>query len=118
MRKPNWLAVLIAPLAFVALLLLVGEYSLGAAPHPEYRRGGSYEQSVAVVWALDSIKDDVSCHDSLNQYNRKFRGISRAAERDIVDTYNDIVGHCDDHDPDRRAREVAHSYLGGMRVNR
>jgi len=118
MRNQNWLAFLIAPLAFLALLLVVGEYSVEAVPHPEYRYSGSYERSVAVVWALDAIKDDVSCHDALNQYQRRFRGLGREAERDIADTYNDLVGECDDHDPPRDARQRASAFLQGMKVSR
>jgi hypothetical protein len=118
MRNQNWLAFLIAPVAFFGLLLVLGEYSVQAVPHPEYRQNGSYERSVAVVWALDSIKDDASCHDSLNQYQRDFRDLSRDAERDIVDTYNDLVGDCDDHDPPRSAREQASAFLQGMKVTR
>jgi len=118
MRNPNWLAFLVAPVAFLALLLFLGEYSLQAVPHPGDRYGGSYERSVAVVWALDSIKDDVSCHDSLNKYQRDFRGLSRDAHRDIADTYEDLVGDCNDHDPPRSARDRAASYLRGMKVTR
>ncbi|MGH9789129.1 MAG: hypothetical protein ACRD4U_10555 [Candidatus Acidiferrales bacterium] len=118
MRNRNWLAFLIAPLAFLALLLVLGEYSVQAVPHPEYRRGGSYEQSVAVVWALDSIRDDVSCHDSLNQFQRKFGGLRGGTRHEVAEVYEDLVGHCDDHDPDRSARERARAYLRGMGVNR
>ncbi len=118
MRNQNWLAFLVAPLAFVALLLALGEYSVQAVPHPDERFSGSYDRSVAVVWALDSIKDDVSCHDSLKEYERDFRGLGRDAHRDIADTYKDLVGDCDDHDPPRSARERAASFLRGMRVSR
>ena len=118
MRNQNWLAFLIAPLAFLALVLALGESSVQAVPHPEYRYGGSYESSVAMVWALDSIKDDVSCHDSLAEYQRDFRGMGRNGEREIVQTYEDLAGECDDHDPPRHARQRASDYLRGLRVSR
>ena len=118
MRNQNWLAFLIAPLAFLALLLFLGEYSVQAVPHPEYNRGSSYEQSVAVVWALDSIKDDVSCHDSLNKYQSDFRGLRGDARNEISRTYEDLVGDCDDHDPPRQARDRASAFLEGMSVSR
>ncbi len=118
MRNQNWVAFLIAPVAFLALLLFLGEYSVQAVPHPEVRRGGSYERSVAVVWALDSIKDDVSCHDSLRKYQSDFRGLPGDARHEISDTYEDLVGDCDDHDPPRDARARAASFLQGMKVSR
>jgi len=93
MRNQNWLAFLIAPLAFVALLLFLGEYSVSAGPH-RYSDDdrNDYVRSVAVVWALDSIQDDVSCED--------------------------LTGDCDDHDPPRSARERASAFLQGMKVTR
>lgn len=118
MRNQNWLAFLIAPLAFVALLLFLGEYSVQAVPHPDNRYSGSYERSVAVVWALDSIKDDVSCHDSLSKYQSDFRGLRGDARNEISRTYEDLVGDCDDHDPPRQARQRAAAFLEGMSVSR
>ena len=119
MRNQNWLAFLIAPLAFLALLLFLGEYSVQAVPH-RYSDDdrNDYVRSVAVVWALDSIQDDVSCHDALNQYQRDNRGLRGNARNEIIGTYEDLAGDCDDHDPPRSARERASAFLQGMKVTR
>jgi len=119
MRNQNWLAFLIAPVAFVALLLFLGEYSVQADPH-RYSDDdrNDYARSVAVVWALDSIKDDVSCHDSLSKYQGDFRGLRGDARNEISRTYEDLVGDCDDHDPPRQARQRAAAFLQGMSVSR
>ena len=118
MRNRNWLAFLIAPVAFLALLFFLGEYSIQADPHRYADERNDYVRSVAVVWALDSIKDDVSCHDSLNGYQRDFKGLRGDARDDIRRTYEDLVGDCDDHDPPRSARQRASAFLQGMKVNR
>ncbi len=119
MRNQNWLALLIAPIAFAALLLFLGEYSVQA---DQLRYSGDarndYVRSVAVVWALDSIKDKVSCNDSLNKYQRDYRALPNDARNAIIGTYEDLAGACDDHDPPRQARQRSAAFLEGMSVSR
>ncbi|HSC77090.1 MAG TPA: hypothetical protein VLB32_00885, partial [Candidatus Acidoferrales bacterium] len=122
---------LLAPIAFLALLFFTSDRSLQASPHPDrYYRGGDYARSVAVVWALDSIKDGVSCHDSLRKYEREVNGVSRydreyergyyvsGASETIAATYEDLTGACTDHDPHAAARQQAAYFLEGLRVER
>lgn len=106
-------------LAAAGAFLIVG--SLAATlttPHPQARRDLIYVRSVAVVWALDSIEDDVSCHDSLEKYEDDFEGLPREVRSEIATTYEDLMGACSDNDPPAEAREVAESYLRGMHVQR
>ena len=75
MRNRNAVALLLLPLLFLGLFFFTVDNSAQASPHPDrYYRNGDYARSVAVVWALDSIKDGVSCHDSLRKYEREVRG--------------------------------------------
>ncbi len=134
MKNKYSVALLLAPVLFLALLFVATDESLQASPHQDrYYRGGDYARSVAVVWALDSIKDGVSCHDSLRKYDNEVRGVSRYdrdydergyrgssgdASEAIAVTYGDLAGACTDHDPHAAARQQAAYYLEGMRVER
>lgn len=134
MKNRNAVALLLAPIAFLALLFFTSDGSLQASPHPDrYYRGGDYARSVAVVWALDSIKDGVSCHDSLRKYENEVNGGSRYYDRDydrrysrgvsgageaIAVTYEELAGACTDHNPHAAARQQAAFFLEGMRVER
>ncbi|HXE75494.1 MAG TPA: hypothetical protein VNN18_07660 [Candidatus Xenobia bacterium] len=138
MRNRNALALLLSPLLFLALFFFTADNGVQASPHPEsYYRNGDYARSVAVVWALDSIKDGVSCHDSLLKYEREVRGVYRYDRDDdreyrrdyrrgwrgdardaIASTYEDLAGRCTDHDPHSAARRQAAFYLEGLRVDR
>ncbi|HSC78078.1 MAG TPA: hypothetical protein VLB32_05895 [Candidatus Acidoferrales bacterium] len=133
MKNRNAVALLLAPIAFLALLFFTSDRSLQASPHPDrYYRGGDYARSVAVVWALDSIKDGVSCHDSLRKYEREVNGVSRydreygrdyrGLSGDTTDaiavTYEELAGACTDHNPHAAARQQAAYFLEGLRVER
>ncbi len=134
MKNRNALALLLAPVVFLALLFFTIDGSVQASPHNDREYFyGSYARSVAVVWALDSIKDGVSCHDSLSKYEREVSGedrYGRVNERDfrrglgsdareaIAATYEDLAGSCSDHRPHAGARQQAAYYLAGMSVSR
>ncbi len=133
MKNKYSVALLLAPVLFLALLFVATDENLQASPHQDrYYRDGDYARSVAVVWALDSIKDGTSCHDSLRKYESEVRGVSRddrEYERDyrrlggdageaIAVTYEDLVGACSDYNPHGAAREQAAYYLAGMKVTR
>jgi len=117
MRKENRLALLAAPVALVALLFL-GEYGVQAAQRRYSVDRPDYVRSVAAVWALDSIMDNVSCRDSLSRYERDFRELPNEARNEIVGTYEDLAGNCDDNRPPRQTRDRAASFLRGMKVSR
>src|SRR5574341_755132 len=136
MKNKYSVALLLAPVLFLALLFVATDESLQASPHQDrYYRGGDYARSVAVVWALDSIKDGVSCHDSLRKYENEvnggsrygreyereyergdYRGVSGAGEA-IAVTYEDLAGACTDNHPHAGARQQAAYYLEGLRVS-
>ncbi len=132
MKNRNAVALLLAPIVFRALLFFTSDGSLQASPHDDrYYRGGDYARSVAVVWALDSIKDGVSCHDSLRkyenevrgvryerEYGRDYRGLSGDTSDAIAVTYEELAGACTDHNPHAAARQQAASFLEGLRVER
>ncbi len=111
---------LFAPvLLFSSLILGSTLLSAGMMPHPdESRRERHYQRSVAVVWALDSIKDDVSCHDALQKFGNDFNSLPSEARAGIIETYEDLMGVCNDNDPPRSAREQASQYIRGFRVKR
>jgi hypothetical protein len=123
----------LAPVVFLALLVFTADNNVQASPHDDrYYRDGGYARSVAVVWALDSMKDDVSCHDAINKYEREVGGGSYSRDHDrgftrsfgsdyreaIAYTYEDLAGACTDHDPHAAAREQAAAYLAGLKVTR
>ncbi len=138
MRNRNALTLLLAPVVFLALLFFTADNSVQASPHDDrYYRDGGYARSVAVVWALDSIKDGVSCHDSIGKYGREVgggdsyrdrygreyeRGFRRGLGSDdrdaIASTYDDLAGACSDHSPHTAARDQAALYLAGLKVTR
>ncbi|HSC77089.1 MAG TPA: hypothetical protein VLB32_00880 [Candidatus Acidoferrales bacterium] len=119
MRNKTWLALLIAPVVFVAPLLSLGEHPVQTGQiRYSYNDRNDYVRSVAVVWALDSIKDKVSCNSSLSKYQRDYRGLPNDARNAISGTYEDLAGACDDHDPPRQARQRAAAFLEGMSVSR
>jgi hypothetical protein len=137
MRNRNALALLLAPVVFLALLFFTADNTLQASPHDDrYYRDGGYARSVAVVWSLDSIKDGVNCHDAIIKYEREVgggrhrdrygrdydRGFSRSFGSNYRDaiaySYEDLAGACTDHRPHAAARDQAAAYLAGMKVTR
>ena len=138
MRSKYGVALLLAPVIFLAMLMFTADNSLQASPHDDRYYRGDYARSVAVVWALDSIKDGVSCHDSLRRYEnevagdrysydrsydrgyerRYYRGSAGDYREAIEGTYEDLAGACTDNHPHAGARDQAAFYLAGLKVTR
>lgn len=113
------LSVLIALLLGFSLLLTTSQGEARLAPHPSSTfREDIYVRSVAIVWALDSIEDDVSCHDALRKYQRDFHGLPSSVRAEIIATYEDLMGNCNDNDPPKSSRARATAYLRGVHVKR